>query len=52
LKERGIAEQIAHHILDSMIDISNVQEDVVTSEFSNNFNQEYIFGRLLLTVNK
>jgi NAD(P)H dehydrogenase (quinone) len=35
LKERGIPEQIAHHVLDSMIDISNGQEDVVSTDLQN-----------------
>lgn len=35
LKERGVPIQIAHHVLDSMIDIKNGQEDVVTTDLEN-----------------
>lgn len=35
LKERGVPVQIAHHVLDSMIDIKNGQEDVVTTDLEN-----------------
>lgn len=35
LTERGIPEQIAHHVLDSMLDIKNGQENVVTTDLEN-----------------